>query len=337
MRKILKKITSGILATALAIGMPMAGGIGIRSVQAADNSVFAVPVNFPGATWEEEDLDIAGTRLCIEIGEVQQFSNQYTYSYVLYIPKVAVAEPGSRVWFRSWMDCNQGENYLGSVDPKNNFQILNDNGEVFLAVVDEQEDRDVEESEYKNFLSMDESGDFYKITVKDAAMRGTINLEGQDNPTDIDTSQGGAIYINTRVTGIQNTLSSVVYLDDLSVKAAGVPVLETDFSAASMRGRYYEYVLGQERDDNHVERPLLVALNTNLLKLGKSSASVKVGKTVKIKATAVLDSKITYKSSNKKVATVTSKGVVKGKKAGKAKITVSANGVNKTFKVTVNK
>lgn len=33
----------------------------------------------------------------------------------------------------------------------------------------------------------------------------------------------------------------------------------------------------------------------------------------------------------------TSKGVVKGKKAGKAKITVSANGVNKTFKVTVNK
>lgn len=191
MRKILKKITSGILTAALAIGMPMASGAGIRSVQAADNLVFAVPVNFPGATWEEEDLDIAGTRLCVEIGEVQQFSNQYTYSYVLYVPKAAVAELGSRVWFRSWIDFNQEEKYLGNVDPRNNFQIVNDNGEVFLAVVDEQEERDVEESEYKNYLSMEESRDFYKITVKDAAMRGTINLEGEDNPTEIDTSQGG--------------------------------------------------------------------------------------------------------------------------------------------------
>ena len=43
--------------------------------------------------------------------------------------------------------------------------------------------------------------------------------------------------------------------------------------------------------------------------------------------------KITYKSSNKKVATVTSKGVIKGRKAGTVKITVKAG--KKKFTVTV--
>ena len=71
------------------------------------------------------------------------------------------------------------------------------------------------------------------------------------------------------------------------------------------------------------------------LKLSKTSASVKVGKTTKITAKATPSGKVTYKSSNKKVATVSSKGVVKGIKKGTAKITVTCNGVSKTFKVTV--
>ena len=45
--------------------------------------------------------------------------------------------------------------------------------------------------------------------------------------------------------------------------------------------------------------------------------------------------KVTYTSSNKKVATVTSKGVVKGIKKGKATITVKCNGITKKFVVTV--
>ena len=46
-------------------------------------------------------------------------------------------------------------------------------------------------------------------------------------------------------------------------------------------------------------------------------------------------SKVTYKTSNKKVATVNSKGVVTAKKKGTAKITVKCNGITRTFKVTV--
>ena len=45
--------------------------------------------------------------------------------------------------------------------------------------------------------------------------------------------------------------------------------------------------------------------------------------------------KVTYKSNNKKIATVSSKGTIKGIKKGTAKITVTCNGVTKTVKVTV--
>ena len=59
------------------------------------------------------------------------------------------------------------------------------------------------------------------------------------------------------------------------------------------------------------------------------------GKTVKIKAVAAQGTKITYKTSNKKIVTVTNKGVVKGIKKGKATITVKANGMTVKVKVSV--
>lgn len=71
------------------------------------------------------------------------------------------------------------------------------------------------------------------------------------------------------------------------------------------------------------------------MKLVKSSAKLKKGKKVTIKVKAAPVSKVTFKSSNKKVATVSSKGVVKAKKKGTAIITVKCNGITKKFKVTV--
>lgn len=69
--------------------------------------------------------------------------------------------------------------------------------------------------------------------------------------------------------------------------------------------------------------------------LTKSSATIKKGKTTIIKSKAAPAGKVTYTSSNRKVATVTSKGVVKGIKKGKATITVKCNGITKKFVVTV--
>ena len=82
-------------------------------------------------------------------------------------------------------------------------------------------------------------------------------------------------------------------------------------------------------------KKVVIQVKKPSLKLAKSSATIKKGKTVKIKATATPSGKVAYKSSNKKVATVTAKGVVKGKKKGTATITVTSNGVSKKFKVKV--
>lgn len=69
-----------------------------------------------------------------------------------------------------------------------------------------------------------------------------------------------------------------------------------------------------------------------------AAKNVSKGKSFKIKVIATpknTDEKITFKSSNKKVATVTSKGVVKGLKKGTATITVQSGSKKMTCKVTV--
>lgn len=79
------------------------------------------------------------------------------------------------------------------------------------------------------------------------------------------------------------------------------------------------------------------------VKLNKSKATIKKGKTFKIKASEIKKDKkikkhraICYESSNTKIATVNSKGKIKAKKKGKCTIYVYAqNGVYKTVKVTV--
>lgn len=70
------------------------------------------------------------------------------------------------------------------------------------------------------------------------------------------------------------------------------------------------------------------------IKLNKKKATIKVGKkvTLKVKGTK---KKAKWSSNKKSVATVTQKGVVKGKKAGTAKITAKVAKKKYTCKVTV--
>ena len=83
------------------------------------------------------------------------------------------------------------------------------------------------------------------------------------------------------------------------------------------------------------KKVLTVKVKKPSFSLVKSSANLKKGKKITIKVKAAPASKVTYKSSNTKVATVNSKGVVTAKKKGTAKITVKCNGITRTFKVTV--
>ncbi|MBR2315259.1 MAG: Ig-like domain-containing protein [Clostridia bacterium] len=80
------------------------------------------------------------------------------------------------------------------------------------------------------------------------------------------------------------------------------------------------------------------------IKLNKTSVTLYVGETYKLKATVspsnASNKKVTWSSSNKKVATVSSSGKLTAKKAGKVTITVKAkdgSGKKATVKVTVKK
>lgn len=67
-----------------------------------------------------------------------------------------------------------------------------------------------------------------------------------------------------------------------------------------------------------------------------SNKKAYVGKTTKISAKATKGARLSYKTSNKKIATVNSKGVIKGKKAGTVKITITAQKSKyKTVKKTI--
>lgn len=72
--------------------------------------------------------------------------------------------------------------------------------------------------------------------------------------------------------------------------------------------------------------------------LNKTKVKLNVGKTFKLKVKKVVPKKansaVTYKSSKKKVATVSKKGVIKGIREGKAKITVTSK-KNKKLKIKV--
>lgn len=86
--------------------------------------------------------------------------------------------------------------------------------------------------------------------------------------------------------------------------------------------------------------PVQAASKKAYIKTGVSSkVTVLCGKTLDLKAKTVnKKKKITYKSSKKSVATVSSKGIVKGKKYGTAVITLKASGMStKKVKVYVRK
>lgn len=87
----------------------------------------------------------------------------------------------------------------------------------------------------------------------------------------------------------------------------------------------------------------IVAIETVKVKLNKTNVTLEKGKTVTLKATVspstFPDKSVTWKSSDTKIATVTSKGKVKGVKYGTATITCTskATGVSATCQVTVGK
>lgn len=73
------------------------------------------------------------------------------------------------------------------------------------------------------------------------------------------------------------------------------------------------------------------------MKISHKTLNLTVGETKTLKVTTSLKGKISWKSSDRKIATVTSKGKVTAKKTGTAKITAKLKGKSVSCKVTVKK
>lgn len=80
-----------------------------------------------------------------------------------------------------------------------------------------------------------------------------------------------------------------------------------------------------------------VKVNKPTIKLSKTAASLYKGEQVSLSATTRPVSAVTWTSSNEKIATVSSKGVVKGISPGTADIMATANGVSTKCRITVKK
>lgn len=85
----------------------------------------------------------------------------------------------------------------------------------------------------------------------------------------------------------------------------------------------------------------VAAAKSNAVKLNITKKKISVGSSFQLKVKGKVSRKtvVTWKSSNKKIAVVSQKGKVTGKKVGKAQITVTVGGNNKkaVCKVTVQK
>lgn len=105
--------------------------------------------------------------------------------------------------------------------------------------------------------------------------------------------------------------------------------LEVEKAKAEAQKAAAEAAAAQKKIEE-LQKPAVVQIT-----LGKKAYKIKKGKKVRIQAKASDGSKLTFQSSNKKVARVTAKGVVRGIKKGKAVITVKAGSAAKKIKITV--
>ncbi len=121
-----------------------------------------------------------------------------------------------------------------------------------------------------------------------------------------------------------------------------VTVSKKGVVTAKKKGKATVTAYAKANKKKKVSIKVIVGTPVSKIKLNKTKANLKVGKTVSLKATVspkgASYKKVLWKTSNKKIATVSSTGKVKAKKKGTAKITATAadgSGKKATAKITV--
>lgn len=120
---------------------------------------------------------------------------------------------------------------------------------------------------------------------------------------------------------------------DNTNKKAGVTYLLVKDSFMKKNHTWNQKIYPKAKTSS-ISKTAVTIKGTNGAYLNKTSAVILVGKTTTFKV-AGTKKKVTWKSSNKAIATVNSKGIVTGKKAGNVKITVNVAGKKQVCNVRV--
>lgn len=326
MNKIIKRVIAMFGASVLTLTLLAP----VTEVSAASkNKAAEIPVNFTNSSWEDDWVSCSLTNVNLWGFGESSYSDSYTVSFKLYIPssfikKESTINLGGCLNF----DDATAEKYIGfsEIPPA---EMHSDISKLTAWNVEQETDVPI------NYATATKAGDFYVISYK--APTGPLKFEDeQSNPTVPEK-----VYVSfcLDIKGINITAkNSAVYLDDLAItKADGTVIANKNFTSdTKVEGDIH---IAPVHNWDNEGKPIKVAtiVDNKVLTVKSTKATVKVGKKVKISATATPATKITYTSSNKKVATVNSKGQITGKKAGKATISVKANGKTMKVKVTVKK
>ena len=142
------------------------------------------------------------------------------------------------------------------------------------------------------------------------------------------------------------TLTAAVYPEDLEDKSVTWKSSNTAVATVTAEGKVTGVKTGIVTitcTSNATGKSATCKLTVGKVSLNKSKASIEKGKTVTLTATvnptSLKDKSVIWKSSNTKVATVSSEGKIKGVKTGSAIITCTsvATGLSATCKVIVGK
>jgi uncharacterized protein YjdB len=146
------------------------------------------------------------------------------------------------------------------------------------------------------------------------------------------------------------TISSTVLVGTAAKGTATYKSSKTSVATVSKTGKIVGKKAGKATITITAPTGQVAKVTVNVVKKAKKAKGISatVPKTVKVKANAYVTKiatkskatstgKATFKTSNKKVATVSAKGVITGKKAGKAKITIKYAGKTVTKTITVKK
>lgn len=168
-------------------------------------------------------------------------------------------------------------------------------------------------------------GDFYVVNVS-AKLDNITDNEGKE----VALPEGQAdISIGAFIVGQGLDYKGAIFFDDAELVIDGTSVVKADFESGKAIG--VSYTINQGKSN----KATVVNFSEKALDVKVKTLNIKVGKTSKIKVFAMPSDNITFESSNKKIATVSTKGIVKGLKKGKVTITVKANGKTAKVKVVV--